>query len=121
MILCRKEIWRAGLKGFNNIMDSNRSGEKPEGWKGKEKKIKKKLLGTFKSVIFCPPIPSSELRSFHQRKEEAMRAGGREDWPIKIVKTAWKTLESTLVQVDPFKGNTCDDIKHIPARKKKKK
>ena len=50
-----------------------------------------------------------------------MRAGGREEWPIKIVEMAGKTLESTLVQVDPFMGNKCDDAKCIPAKTQKNK
>ena len=50
-----------------------------------------------------------------------MRAGGCEDWPIKILDMAGKTWESTLVQVDPFMGNNWDDVKCIPAKNSKKK
>ena len=37
-----------------------------------------------------------------------MRAGGREEFPIKIIETAGKTLERTLVNSDPFNGNQCN-------------
>ena len=37
-----------------------------------------------------------------------MRPGGREDWPIKIVETAGKSIECCLVTTDPFHGNQCD-------------
>ena len=62
----------------------------------------KSWLATFKSIIFCPPTPNNELRNGLQRKGEAMRAGGLEEGPIKIVETAGKILESNLVQVVPL-------------------
>ena len=46
-----------------------------------------------------------------QSKEEEMRAGGREAYPIKIIETAGKTLEQKLVNADPFEGNKCTDDK----------
>ena len=35
-----------------------------------------------------------------QAKKEEMRDGGREAYPIKIIKTAGRTLEQTLVKTD---------------------
>ena len=49
-----------------------------------------------------------------QAKEEEMRAGGREAYPIKIIETAGRTLEQTLVKTDPFDGNKCTDEKCEP-------
>ena len=43
-----------------------------------------------------------------------MRAG--EDYPIKIIETAGKTLEQTLVNTDPFGGNQCNDEKCEPKK-----
>ena len=51
-----------------------------------------------------------------QEKEENMRAGGRENWPIKIIELAGRTLEQTLVKSDPFNGNKCTDKKCIPSK-----
>ena len=50
-------------------------------------------------------------QTLEKKKEEEMRAGGREAWPIRIIETAGKTLEQTLVKFDPFNGNTCNDKK----------
>ena len=51
-----------------------------------------------------------------QVKEEQMRPGGRESWPIKIIEMAGRTLEQTLVKTDPFGGNMCTDKKCIPSQ-----
>ena len=83
-------------------------------WLAKRRK-KKNWLGPFwKSAIFVPPTPGSELKKQMQAKEEEMRAGGREGYPIKIIETAGKTLEQTLVNTDPFDGNKCTDEKCEP-------
>ena len=50
-----------------------------------------------------------------------MRAGGRESFPIKIIETAGKTLEQTLVNTDPFNGNQCSDEKCEPKKNPKNK
>ena len=50
-----------------------------------------------------------------------MRPGGREDWPIKIVETAEKSLERCLVTADPFHGNKCSDKSCLPARNENNK
>ena len=62
------------------------------------------------------PQPSgSELKKIMQEKEENMRAGGRENWPVKIIELAGRTLEQTLVNRDPFSGNKCNDKKCLPS------
>ena len=91
----------------------------PDGWKRREKN---NWLGLFwKSCILVPPTPGSELKKQMQAKEEEMRAGGREAFPIKIIETAGKTLEQTLVNTDPFNGNQCSDEKCEPNKNPKNK
>ena len=58
-----------------------------------------------------PPTPGLELKRRMQEKEEEMRGGGCEGYPIKIIETAGRTLDHTLVNTDPFGGNLCTDEK----------
>ena len=87
---------------------------RPKGWRESsrwmEKRRKKRdWLGNFwKSCIFISPTCGSQLEKLMQEKEAEMRAGGREEFPIKIIETAGKTLERTLVNSDPFNGNQCN-------------
>ena len=127
----RLEILNSGLKGYNKILCAERDGVRPvyrpKGWKESarwlEKRRKKKdWLGNFwKSCIFVPPTPGSQLKKLMQKKEEEMRAGGRETIPIKIIETAGRTLEQTLVKNDPFNGNQCTDAKCEPRKNPKNK
>ena len=48
-----------------------------------------------------------------QQKEEELQKGGRESFPVKIIETAGKTLEQTLVDTDPFNWNECADKKCV--------
>ena len=71
-----------------------------------KRRKKKTWSGPFwKYCIFVPPTPGSELKKLMQVKEEQMRAGGHESWPINIIEMAGRTLEQTLVKTDPFGGN----------------
>ena len=127
----RAEILKSGLKGYNLILEAEREKVRPvyrpKGWKEsaqwlEKKKKKNNWLGKFwKSCIFVPPTPGSELKKQMQAKEEEMRAGGREAFPIKIIETAGKTLEQTLVNTDPFNGNQCSDEKCEPNKNPKNK
>ena len=117
------------MKGYNKILQAERDGVRPiyrpKGWKEsarwlEKRKKKGNWLGPFwKSSIFVPPTPGSELKKQMQAKEEEMRAGGREAYPIKIIETAGKTLEQTLVNTDPFNGNQCKDEKCEPNKNPK--
>ena len=117
----RLELLRSGLQGYNKILEAERDGvrpvHRPKGWKESARWLEKKRkknnwLGSFwKSCIFVPPTPGSELKKRMQDKEEELRAGGREKYPIKIIETAGRTLEQTLVNTDPFSGNQCTDEK----------
>ena len=118
----RKEVLKSGIHGYNKILDDAKNGTKPmykpKGWKNYARWLdrqnkKKTWLGNFKSCIFVPPTPGSELKKIMQAKEIEMRPGGRENWGIKIIETAGQTLENVLVKLDPFTGNKCLDKKCI--------
>ena len=122
----RAEVLQSGLRGYNKILEADKAGSRPmyrpKDWEvssrrmDKQKK-KRNWLGSFwKSCIFVPPTPGSELKKRMQEKEEQLRPGGRESWPIKIIEMAGKTLEQTLVQTDPFEGNKCSDKNCIPSK-----
>ena len=120
----RVEILNSGLRGFDKIIKAERDGVRPmyrpKGWNETarwlaKRRKKNNWLGPFwKSAIFVPPTPGSELKKHMQAKEEEMRAGGREGYPIKIIETAGRTLEQVLVNTDPFDGNKCTDEKCEP-------
>ena len=124
----RKEVLYSGLKGYNNIFSDHQNGTKPmyrsKEWQKTSRRLAKKSksknwLGSFKSCIFVPPTPGSELKTIMQNIEKDMRPGGREKWPIKIIETSGKTLESVLVKADPFQGNKCLDPKCLPNKNPK--
>ena len=104
----RKEILMAGLNGYNKILEADRLGEKPlyrsKGWRSssrwleRKKKAKNWLGSNYKSCIFVPPTPGSELQKRMQKVELEMRPGGREDWAIKIIETAGKPIERVFSQ-----------------------
>ena len=78
---------------------------------------KKKWLGaTFKYFIFVPTTPGAELKQRMQKKGKAdeTRAGGREDWPIRIMEGTGKNIKRSVVNTDPFNGNHCNDKKCLP-------
>ena len=83
-----------------------------------ESKTKSKnwLGSNYKSCIFVPPTPGSELQKLLQKTEFEMRPGGREEWPIKIIETSGKSLERCLVKTDPFGGNKCLDKNCLPSQ-----
>ena len=96
----RSELLKSGLNGYNKILKAERDGVRPvyrpRGWNETarwlaKRRKKNNWLGPFwKSCIFVPPTPGSELKKLMQSKEEEMRAGGRETYPIKIIETAGK-------------------------------
>ena len=83
----RAEILKSGLKGYGKILKAERDGirpmYRPKNWKESarwldKRRKKKNWLGSFwKSAIFVPPTPGSQLKKQMQAKEEEMRAGGR--------------------------------------------
>ena len=119
----RAEVLKSGLAGYNKIIKSDINGTRPmyrsSGWnvssrrQDKQKKKKNWLWPFWTSCIFIPPTPGSDLKKLMQKKEEELRKGGRESFPIKIIETAGKTLEQTLVNNDPFNGHECLDKKCV--------
>ena len=120
----RREVLQAGLTGYNKILTADKDGTKPlfrsrewrrsaRGLEAQKKRKRKKgwMGGEFKSVIFVPPTPGGELKKRLQAREEELRPGGREEWKIRIVETAGKSVERSLVNNDPCDGNKCDDEK----------
>ena len=60
------------------------------------------------------------------KKADASQRGGdegrrKEQYQIKIIETAGRTLEQTLVNPDPFNGNKCTDAKCEPNKNAKNK
>ena len=119
----RREVLKSGINGYNKILDDDKNGAKPlyrsKEWKSSTRRLdkqnkKKTWLRSFKSCVFVPPTPGSELQKIMQAKEIQMRPGGRENYSIKIIETAGQTLENVLVKSDPFNGNKCLDAKCIP-------
>ena len=127
----RAEILKSGLQGYGKILKAEKDGVRPvyrpKGWRESsrwldKRRKKRNWLGNFwKSCIFIPPTPGSQLKKLMQEKEAEMRAGGREEFPIKIIETAGKTLERTLVNSDPFGGNKCTEAKCEPRKNPKNK
>ena len=116
----RKEVLKSGLVGYNKILEADLTGRRPlyrsSEWRQsslgmEDQKVRKSKnwLGNYKSCIFVPPTPDSELQKLMQAKEKELRAEGREHLPIKIIETAGKPLERILVKQDPFSGNKCMD------------
>ena len=94
----RAEVLRSGLAGYHKILKADRLGQRPmylklklKLWRATARRLEKQQkeknwLGNFwKSCIFVPPTPGSWLKQEMQKKEEELRAGGREAWPIKMI------------------------------------
>ena len=74
----RKEILKAGIAGYNKILEQDKEGTKPlyrsKDWRRSARRMAKKdkkrnWLGSYKSCIFVPPTPNSELKQLMQAKE----------------------------------------------------
>ena len=119
----RKEILKAGIAGYNKILEQDKEGTKPlyrsKDWRRSARRLAKKdkkinWLGSYKACIFVPPTPNSELKQLMQAKELEMRPGGRENWPIRIVETSGQTLGRALVKTDLFNRNKCLEKTCLP-------
>ena len=87
----------------------------------KRRRKAKNWLGTYKSCIFVSPTPDSELQKLMQAKEKELRAGGRENFPFRIIETAGNPLEWVLTKPDPFEGNKFTGDRCQPNRNKSNK
>jgi hypothetical protein len=85
----RREILLSGINGYNKILEADRNKSKPlyrpKGWKSSARRMdsKKKsqnwLGPSFKSCIFVPPTPGSELKkniATKRRRNETRGKGG---------------------------------------------
>ena len=127
----RKEILKSGVNGSNKILEEDVKATKPmyrtKDWMKSSRRLDKQRkkhswLGTYKACVFVPPTPGGQLRKLLQQKEMDMRPGGRENWGIKIIETAGKSLEKVLVKNDPFGGNKCQDgVECLAAKNPKNK
>ena len=90
-------------------------------WLENKRKARSWLGPKYKSCIFVSPTPNCELQKLMQQKKKERRVGGREDWPVKMIETAGRSLEQCLVNIDPFRGNQCNDKSCMPARNSKNK
>ena len=102
---------KSGLTGYNRILEADLAGKKPmyrsrewkktaQGMEHQRSRKAKNWLGSYKSCIFVPPTPNLEIQKLMQAKEKELRAGGRENFPIKIIETAGKPLERMLAKPD---------------------
>ena len=93
----RKEVLKSGLVGYNKILEAHLTGKRPiyrsskwrkssQGMEDQKLRKSKNWLGSYKSCIFVPPTPDSELQKLMQAKEKELRAGGRENLPKKLLK-----------------------------------
>ena len=69
---------------------------------------------------FYPSDTKWTSKETNAREGKTASSGGREEWPIKMIEMAGKTLERCLVNVDPFNGNQCSDKSCLPAKNTKK-
>jgi hypothetical protein len=78
----RADILKSGIAGYNKILAADKVGEKPiyrpKEWEAAARRLQKrqkKKNWNWKSCIFVPSTPGSELKKLMQEKEEQMRAG----------------------------------------------
>ena len=107
----RAEILNSGLKGFNKIVKAEQDGVRPvyrpkdwnetSRWLAKRRK-KNNWLGPFwKSAIFVPPTPGSELKKQMQAKvgEKVIRSRFSFNlfgyWGLDIVSSNWSGTSNT--------------------------
>ena len=85
----RKEVLKSGLVVYNKILQADLTGRRPiyrsSKWRQsslgmEDQKVRKfkNWLGSYKSCIFVPPTPDSQLHKLIQAKEKELTAGGRE-------------------------------------------
>lgn len=108
----RHEVIDAALKAHEEMVRKDREGEvplyRPKEWKREEREQLKRQKrkdwykkGGYRSVIFVPATPNSELRKM---LEEDVQSSGIK---IKIVETAGTNMKRMLQRSDPFKSRNC--------------
>ena len=88
-----------------------------DGWPNRKRSITGQ--GCTKHAFLYLLPQGQNYQKLMQNEESMMKAGGRENYAIKVIETAGNTLENVLVKSDPFGGNKCDDKNCIPNKNPK--
>jgi hypothetical protein len=119
----RKEILDSALKGFEKMINDDKTGAKPlfrtRNWNRKEREDKKRNSKlnwyknhknpnvSYKSVLFVPPTPGGLLTKLMKIREEEINRNSQER--IKIIEKSGQNIENILVKKDPFKKENCSE------------
>ena len=115
----KAQTLKSALKAYKEIVKKDADGSQPmyrdKNWKKdmREKNKRKKRSGWFRkggyrSVLFIPSTPGSELK---RRCENIIKASKTE---IKIVEKCGRTLKQRLQKSDPLSDKKCADHQNCP-------
>ena len=126
----RIEIVDSALKAFENMVEEDRKGNKPlfrdRKWQYEERLAEKQNKkrnwfrnenSKYKSVLFVPPTPGSQLARELQIRENELNKYNEER--IKIIESGGVKIEELITKKNPFKKGKCGEIK-CPLCKNKK-
>ena len=109
----RYEVLQSALKAYEIMKIKDETGEVPmyraKNWKRHQRKKERELkkenwykIGGYKSIIFAPATPQSQLAKIW--KERIEKSGLK----IKVIERAGKSLKSVLHTSRPFKREMCN-------------
>ena len=117
----RIEIVDSATKAFENMIKEDRNGIKPlyrdRNWKSEERQAEKQTKkrnwfrnenSMYKTVLFVPPTPGSQLAKELQKRENELNKYNEER--IKIVESGGVKIEELLTKKNPFKKGKCGEI-----------
>lgn len=117
----RKQIPHSALYNYKSIVEKNKTGECPmyreKEWKKIERNKKKQQQKTkwykkrktnYKSIIFVPATPKSELQKRYSK------VINKHEVKIKVVEKARKQIKTKIQTSDPFKKNKFEDENCFP-------
>ena len=110
----RSEVLRSALKGYREIERKDREGVQPryreknwmKGTREAQKRRKKSRWykkGGYRSVVFVPATPKSELKKSYQEIIKKSKV------PIKVVEMTGTTIQQKLQTSDPLSNKQCAD------------
>ena len=113
----RAQVLKSGLNAYENVKVKDQTGEQPmyrsREWKmytRKREKRKKKnnwfKKGEYKSVMFIPPTPKSELKKAFETEIKKSQV------KIKVVETSGNSLKNKLQRSHPFPNKQCNDVEN---------
>ena len=119
----RTQILKSALKAFQKMVEEDKNGTKPlfrsKQWnmehraESKRNKIKnwykneEKSDIQYKSILFVPPTPGSQLLKELRKREDELN--GKNGQKIKIVEKGGVKMERILTNKYPFKPEKCDE------------